>query len=202
MWRLNIYDQIWEQEFWNRMSEPMYQPSKQAIDYGKADAARAAQQKLRTAQKNMVNNEAGKGAQRGVVKNSDAYFTQLQDQATTEALVLLGFDRASVMRDVVPNNRYGAILKNPNPYLKAFNSGIFDSKNGFTAYQSNQLGKSLYALKFYPDRGNTLGIIYSNPTDHFFETMAEVLELIYGKTGANHYMHEWNATGFLKYKGK
>lgn len=49
-------------------------------------------------------------------KGSDAFYTELQRNAAIEALVLLGFDRDQVSKDVQVANRYGATISNLSNY--------------------------------------------------------------------------------------
>lgn len=49
-------------------------------------------------------------------KGSDAFYTELQRNAAIEALVLLGFDRDQVSKDVQAANRYGATISNLSNY--------------------------------------------------------------------------------------
>jgi len=100
-------------------------------------------------------------------KGSDAFYTQLQRDATIEALVLLGFDRGQVSKDVTAANRYGATISNIKNYTSKLQGGYFDSHSfSNSAFQSGALSNSLYAVKIY-ESGN-IGIVYSNLIDHIF----------------------------------
>lgn len=88
----------------------------------------------------------------------------MQRDAAIEALVLLGFDRSQVSRDVQAANRYGATISNLKNYTSKLQGGYFDSHSfSFSAYQSGALSNSLYAVKIY-ESGN-IGIVYSNLID-------------------------------------
>lgn len=127
------------------------------------------------------------------------YFSNLQAEAVIEALVMLGFDRDMAAQDVKAVNRYHAQLQNSEFYTSALPMEAFDSKNWkIPARQSNQLGNSLYALKLYPGRNNSIGLVYADSYYHTLEAGAEVLELFMGSILGPHYMHENNALGFLK----
>ena len=63
-WR-TLYDPTWDQEHYNEQNKQ----SAQGVAFNQGDAARFAAIKTRTAQQNMVNNEAGRGAQGGNYRN-------------------------------------------------------------------------------------------------------------------------------------
>jgi hypothetical protein len=133
--------------------------------------------------------------------SSDEFYTQLQRNASIEALVLLGFDRKQVSKDVKAASRYNATISNKSFYTSKMQGGYFDSHSiSFNAFQSGALANSLYAVKIY-ENGN-ISIVYSNLIDHIFEASAEVMEMGLGKIGMHHYMHERNAIGFMNFINK
>lgn len=136
-------------------------------------------------------------------KGSDAFYTQLQQNAAIEALVLLGFDRTQAGKDVQASSRYGAVISKDaiKNYTSKLQGGYFDSHSfSFSAFQSGALSNSMYAVKIY--ESGSIGIVYTNLIDHVFEAGAEVMEMGMGKLGMPHYMHENNAIGFMSTIGR
>ena len=117
------------------------------------------------------------------------------EKSVEKFLIKLGYDKKQVRRDVTIHKdpkwkNYYARLNNADRYIKNWESAI-DSVTGGAAYTSPSLKvkyrngyfrestgdrSSDYSLKYYHDRGASIGIVKSKFVPHFIEFGLEVLD--------------------------
>ena len=127
----------------------------------------------------------------------------------------LGFPADQVKQDVVrhPSAFWGkkyAQLNNFNSYKDAFTSGHFDSHSfRWNAWQSSTREINVegqmqgYALKYYPSRDNSIGIIrtgISHTIEAGYELWDAGFRFISGRDNVIYDMHGCNATLYLYYR--
>ena len=129
--------------------------------------------------------------------------------ANIEGLVILGFDREVVEKDVRlydgndPLFTKESKLNNANNYITDWMSA--PNSGGEEASQSPEIASTGYALKYYPTKNsgfNSLGIVKTNKIGHAIEGFLEWLERKkhgnIADTDPIYDMHYYNALGLLK----
>jgi hypothetical protein len=139
-------------------------------------------------------------------------------RATRQFLIDLGYKEEQVFQDVIPHKnsfwgQYYLEMLNFKEYQSSFTGGYFDSQSGKnSAYLSTSISvkvsdrlffKEKYALKYYPDRANSIGIVradYFHYNEAVYETIDAQLRKIHGIDNTFYDMHFINSNRYLKYR--
>ena len=132
------------------------------------------------------------------------------EKSVEKFLIKLGYDKKEVRRDVTVHKdpkwkNYYAKLNGAKKYIKNWESAL-DSVNGGNAYTSPSLkikyrngyirestgdGTTLFSLKYYEDRGGSIGIVKSMLVPHFMEAMLEIIDGTWrGVTGKDNVIYD------------
>lgn len=132
------------------------------------------------------------------------------EKSVEKFLIKLGYDKKEVRRDVTVHKdpkwkNYYAKLNGAKKYIKNWESAL-DSVNGGNAYTSPSLkikyrngyirestgdGTTLFSLKYYEDRGGSIGIVKSMLVPHSIEAMLETIDGAWrGVTGKDNVIYD------------